>query len=148
EQEPNAYGARELRAVAGGCAFAAQGIGGGSGTGLEIWVSDGTPAGTNIVDLIPGSDGSNPTDLTVVGNTIFFAAYESQVSGEVFMTDCTVAGTVQVSTSTRPFSRPVYLHEFNGLLAYCADDGVHGHELWVAAAAPGSEVLFAEFLPG
>src|SRR5690606_17842827 len=43
---------------------------------------------------------------------------------------------------------PVYLHEFNGLLAYCADDGVHGHELWVAAAAPGSEVLFAEFLPG
>jgi ELWxxDGT repeat protein len=43
--------------------------------GVELWVSDGTTAGTQLVqDLNPGSDGSYPRNLTVVDNELFFTA--------------------------------------------------------------------------
>ena len=41
--------------------------------GIELWKSDGTASGTMMVkDLSPGSDGSNPSFLKPVGNTIYF----------------------------------------------------------------------------
>lgn len=144
ELEDSRYGTRELTAAGSRVVFVAQGI----GTGLEPWVSDGTAAGTGIVDLIPGSDGSNPSELTVVGNQVFFAAYEAFITGEIFVSDGTVVGTVQVTSSTRQFSRPLHLNAVGNQLAYGADDGVNGFELWTTSATPGSETLFADLVPG
>ena len=42
-------------------------------TGAELWFSDGTSGGTNVVDLRPGSEGSQPTLLTRVGNRVVMA---------------------------------------------------------------------------
>ncbi len=43
--------------------------------GAELWVSDGTSAGTRLyTDLYPGTKGSDPQDLTVAGNKLFFSA--------------------------------------------------------------------------
>ncbi|HZY84412.1 MAG TPA: ELWxxDGT repeat protein, partial [Gemmataceae bacterium] len=43
--------------------------------GEELWSSNGTAAGTHLVqDINPGSAGSAPSQLTVVGDTLFFAA--------------------------------------------------------------------------
>src|SRR6516164_6031001 len=48
--------------------------------GTELWKSDGTAAGTQLVkDINPGQtngipNSSNPSDLTVAGNTVFFLA--------------------------------------------------------------------------
>ena len=53
-QESNWYGPRELTVAGSRVVWTAP----GQNTGLEIWVSDGTAAGTAMVDLIPGSGNS------------------------------------------------------------------------------------------
>ena len=46
--------------------------------GEELWKSDGTSAGTVMVaDLVPGSGGSAPQQLTAVGNKLSFVAQDS-----------------------------------------------------------------------
>ena len=43
--------------------------------GEELWKSDGTYPGTVLVkDILPGSSGSVPHDLTNVDGTLFFSA--------------------------------------------------------------------------
>ena len=43
--------------------------------GIELWKSDGTPAGTVLVkDINPGAAGSYPEHLTNVNGTLFFTA--------------------------------------------------------------------------
>ena len=43
--------------------------------GSELWRSDGTRAGTELVlDINPGSASSNPAELIVVGNRLYFTA--------------------------------------------------------------------------
>ena len=42
-------------------------------SGNELWTTDGTRVGTKqVADLNPGTGSSNPTDLTAVGNNLFF----------------------------------------------------------------------------
>ncbi|MBL7938590.1 MAG: hypothetical protein JNL43_04445 [Flavobacteriales bacterium] len=46
-----------------------------SGTDMELWVTDGTAAGTVLVkDIFPGTGGSDPQNLQVVGNRLYFTA--------------------------------------------------------------------------
>ncbi|HXT51901.1 MAG TPA: ELWxxDGT repeat protein [Thermoanaerobaculia bacterium] len=50
-----------------------------AGSGDELWQSDGSEAGTlQIADLLPGPDGSYPTNLAVAGSTLFFAATDAE----------------------------------------------------------------------
>jgi ELWxxDGT repeat protein len=43
--------------------------------GAELWKSDGTPAGTVMVqDIAPGAANSNPAGLAVAGDLVFFGA--------------------------------------------------------------------------
>jgi ELWxxDGT repeat protein len=43
--------------------------------GEELWVTDGTRAGTTLLkDVLPGSDSSFPTDFTLSGGLLFFTA--------------------------------------------------------------------------
>ena len=75
-------------------------------TGDELWISDGTVNGTVMVKDIAPIGGSNPfhtgtsvtPDPAVIGNTVFFMAYESNINGyELWKSDGTEAGTVLVS---------------------------------------------------
>ena len=58
--------------------------------GRELWVTDGTTAGTQLVeDLRPDSNndyafGSNPYNLTVVGDELFFRADNDETGTELF----------------------------------------------------------------
>ena len=47
----------------------------------ELYVSDGTPDGTNLVKDLSGLTSSNPKNLTLAGNTLFFTA--TAENGEV-----------------------------------------------------------------
>jgi ELWxxDGT repeat protein len=73
-------------------AFTAKGA-----NGTELWVTDGTAKGTVEIDLNKGTESSNPTDLTRIGNQIYFAAqYKTATTDygvEPIVTDGTVAGT-------------------------------------------------------
>lgn len=53
--------------------------------GRELWRSDGTSAGTVLLqDLAPGLQDANPTELTVSGANLFFAADNGSVGVELW----------------------------------------------------------------
>lgn len=52
-------------------------------TDCELWRSDGTPTGTEVIDLIPGPQSSYPTQLTRVGQRLFFAADDINLGREL-----------------------------------------------------------------
>jgi ELWxxDGT repeat protein len=73
-----------------------------AGAGLELWKTDGTPQGTvQVIDLEPGSEGSEPENLTRVGDLLYFTAKTSLRGRELWRTDGTAAGT-QLCTDINP----------------------------------------------
>jgi len=66
-------------------------------TGLELWSSDGTTAGTTLVkDIAQGGQASDPAGLTAAGNLLYFTAYTDAVGRELWKSDGTEAGTLLV----------------------------------------------------
>jgi len=69
-------------------------------SGRELWVTDGTAAGTSpVLDINPGPGSSDPGYLYVVGNTLYFSADDGFVGQELWSitansapTDITVFG--------------------------------------------------------
>ncbi len=65
--------------------------------GTEIWASDGTTAGTNILfDIVPGAGSSNPNYLTVIDDVVYFQATSTN---EIWRTDGTSGGTYTMISS-------------------------------------------------
>ena len=55
-------------------------------SGIELWKSDGTEAGTvRVKDIYPGSGSSAPNYLTDVNGTLFFSAYTPLFGQEVWI---------------------------------------------------------------
>lgn len=69
-------------------------------TGLELWKTDGTAAGTALVKDIHPTDWSIPSGLTPLGGTLLFSAADVDVppfrNRELWKSDGTAAGTVQI----------------------------------------------------
>ncbi|MBK6995108.1 MAG: hypothetical protein IPH31_09325 [Lewinellaceae bacterium] len=65
--------------------------------GRELWKSDGTQAGTEMVkDIASGEEDSTPENFCDVNGTVFFTATTPQSGTELWKTDGTPAGTVIV----------------------------------------------------
>lgn len=65
--------------------------------GRELWVSDGTPAGTVMVmDINPGGASSSPQDFTLVGPYLYFSAETAAAGRELWriLVDARVSSTV------------------------------------------------------
>jgi ELWxxDGT repeat protein len=119
--------------------------------GEELWVSDGTPAGTVLVkDIYPGGNPSSPGNLTSFNDTIFFTADDGTHGTELWKTDGTAAGTVlakDVYPGGNP-SSPKHLTSFNDTLFFIADDGIHGRELWGSDGTETGTLLLKDLVPG
>lgn len=56
-----------------------------SNTGQELWHSDGTPVGTNLVsDIFEGPGNANICEMKVIGNKLYFSANRIDVGQEPF----------------------------------------------------------------
>jgi ELWxxDGT repeat protein len=68
-------------------------------TGDELWVTDGTAAGTSrVVDILGGSRGSNPDAITALGGgRAVFRADDGSTGQELWITDGTAAGTSRLA---------------------------------------------------
>src|SRR5215472_9379010 len=66
--------------------------------GNELWVTDGTTAGTSmLLDINPGYASSNPSDIVSLGNgKALFSASNGTTGYELWITDGTAAGTYMV----------------------------------------------------
>ena len=117
--------------------------------GQELWRSDGTELGTELVkDINPGITSANPRRLTTSGNTLFFAANDGVDGQELWHSDGTNTGTVLVkdiiagSASTDLW----HLTAFANGLAFFVDDGIHGRELWYSDGSTAN--LVKDINPG
>jgi len=117
-------------------------------TGYELWKSDGTESGTQLIKEInpAGDDGSSryggsfPQEFTSLGGKVFFTANDGVTGDELWKTDGTPEGTVLVA-DIGDDSFPRLLTAAGGKLFFTATDGFHGYELWKLAAPPGDTNL-------
>ena len=66
-------------------------------SGVELWKSDGTAAGTVLVkDIAPGAASSTPAELASVGGVLLFAADDGTNGVEPWTSDGTGAGTTLI----------------------------------------------------
>lgn len=123
-------------------------------TGTELWVSDGTQAGTMLLkDIWPGRGSSYPGGFTAVGSQLFFFANDSVHGEELWITDGTGAGTHMVADiwsgpgSGLAYFTPCFT-SFNGKLYFGADDSIHGEELWVSDGTQAGTSMIKDIWPG
>src|SRR5690606_38071014 len=107
--------------------------------GAELWVTDGTSAGTVLLkDTFPGSSSGSPSELVALGPFVLFRANSGttgQATGlELWRTDGTAAGTVEILDIQKGVghSSPTGLVVLDGKVLFRADDGKNGSELWVS----------------
>ena len=113
--------------------------------GRELWVTDGTAEGTQLlVDLNPSmssygySYSSNPSNLVEFNGKLYFSANDGEHGNELWATDGTVEGTQLVadirpgtsSYGNRYSSNPDNLTVVGNELFFAADNGDTGAELF------------------
>jgi ELWxxDGT repeat protein len=131
--------------------------------GRELFVSDGTAEGTQLLaDLRPGEGsygyiyGSSPDNLVEFNDKLYFAADDGENGRELFVSDGTAEGT-QLLADLRPGessygyiygSSPDNLVEFNDKLYFTANNGESGNELFVSDGTAEGTQLVADIRPG
>lgn len=105
-------------------------------SGLELWKSDGTTAGTvRVKDINAGSAGSgtqlSPPQVANIGGTLYFSARDSSTGYELWKSDGTEAGTVLVKNirTGAAHSYPRNFTEVGGTIFFAAIDATTGIEL-------------------
>jgi ELWxxDGT repeat protein len=143
--------------------------------GRELWISDGTEAGTYLLaDLWPGTynpypgsgdmpGSSSPVNFTELGDgRALFTATDRDRGTELWITDGTADGTRIVADLWRGTSIPYpgadptaassspgnILALGDGRALFAADDGVHGRELWITDGTEAGTYLLADLWEG
>ncbi len=109
----------------------------------ELWVSDGTAAGTQLLldidrePFFPSFDNpgiSSPANLTAAGDLLFFTVPSTSKGTELWVSDGTTEGTqiFQDINLGSDSSDPSDLRVVGDQLFFTADNGTTGRELWVA----------------
>jgi ELWxxDGT repeat protein len=104
-------------------------------SGYELWVSDGTVGGTELVrDIYPGVNGSEPSNLVVCNNLLYFSANDRTNGNELWVSNGSEGGTLLVKDIRvgEESSSPSSLVVYGDRLYFSADDGTNGPELWVS----------------
>jgi ELWxxDGT repeat protein len=117
-------------------------------SGDELWVTDGTLAGTRELDLVPGSSGSQPNFLTPFGDRLVFLANTSVFGApRLWVSDGTGAGTAPVTDAVQP-AGALTVHQ--GLLYFLGTDESNGsnRQLWRSDGTAAGTVRLPDLLPG
>lgn len=129
------------------------------GHGVELWAvpvtQAGVPSSPVLIEIEPGSAGSFPkpfskdwnnTTFPVIGNKVYFSAYDSAGGIELWESDGTMAGTVRTADGIPgpDGSAPTELVVWGSRLVYSAVDALHGREVWVSDPATGEAHMIAD----
>jgi ELWxxDGT repeat protein len=130
---------------------------------VELWRSDGSPAGTGLLADIGAAPGGSLVSRFVVsadGSQAWFAAFSSATGYELWRTNGTIPGTSPVidllpgATSglvsdgfSTPLSAPDRALSFGERLLFIGNDG-SGEEPWISDGSAAGTVRLADTLPG
>ncbi len=119
--------------------------------GQELWVSDGTAAGTRVLDLCPGACGSYPHGFGRVGGLALFGAYGEAEELALWLSD----GTAEGSRVLRPLCercsvgvRALGTLGSRFLFSASASDGEHGAEPWASDGTAAGTRMLRDVMPG
>ncbi len=119
--------------------------------GAELWVTDGTFAGTGLLrDIYAGAFPSTPRHLTRLGDRIFFAAEDEEHGLELWATDGTAPATALVKDVApgAASSIPDDLVVRDGLLYFSAWTPNYGREAWRSDGTASGTVRITDIAPG
>lgn len=121
------------------------------GSGQELWKSDGTADGTQLVkEIRAGSNGSAINSLTDVNGILYFVANNGGNGRELWKSDGTTSGTVLVKDiyPRTGNSNPAYLTNVGGTLFFSANNGVDGFELWKSDGTANGTIMVKDLKIG
>lgn len=109
-------------------------------TGIELWRSDGTNAGTRLAaDLLPGPDGASPHWFVALDESRFvFAANRG-----LWVSDGMPAGTNRLTTEL-----PTSLVRLGNRAFFNQFQAATGSELWQTDGTAGGTTLVVDLIPG
>ncbi len=120
-------------------------------TGQELYVSDGTAAGTTLVkDILPGSGSSGPAEFTVLGDKVLFRAQDATNGSELWISDGTATGTTLLKDIVPEggSSSPAGFTVLGDKVLFSASDATNGQELWISDGTAAGTQLVKDILPG
>ena len=129
--------------------------------GRELWKTDGTEAGTQMVHNFNGQqDSMNVADIFLAGNTVFFGVDDGEHGRELWKTDGTESGTELVrdinsktgcnvrGQENKPCeSYPRFVEAVGNTIYFTADDGTTGFELWKSDGTENGTVQVKDVNP-
>ena len=122
--------------------------------GQELWVTDGTEAGTMMLkDINPGEAWSQPSFSywALVGREVLFTAVDGTHGNEPWITDGTAEGT-RLLKDINPGDANSFISFITGIgggrALFTATDGTHGRELWSTDGTEAGTVLLRDIFPG
>ena len=122
-----------------------------AGFGTELWITDGTAAGTAMVADINPAGSSSPANFTVVDGVAYFTATDGVTGVELWRSEAgAAAGTTQV-TDLRPgpaSSSPSTLTRVGGRLFFTATNGVTPVTLWSTDGTADGTVQITDVATG
>jgi ELWxxDGT repeat protein len=123
--------------------------------GEELWRTDGSPAGTELVaDLCPGRCSSRPRHLAAAGGRLLLSAEVGLLGREPWASDGTRAGTVALgdlcpgSCSSVVESAGLWPAALGDSILFAARDPAAGAELWRTDGTPAGTARLADLWAG
>ena len=122
--------------------------------GEELWVTDGTAAGTNLVkDLLAGGNSSSPKNLVILNDKLFFTAFDTTLGRQLWVSDGTEEGTqmLQNPASQSGYGTTGELTVMGGKLYFYGKYGINsasGVELWTSDGTDSGTVLLKDIKLG
>lgn len=100
----------------------------------QLWVSDGSTAGTSKLKNIEVS----PANYAVLNNKVYFAGDSSLYNDQLWQTDGTPGGTTLVKTINPSGAADINaMFSYGGNIYFRANDGTHQGQLWISDGTPG-----------
>lgn len=138
----NSSNPSNLVEVNGECYFFAD-----DGTGVTLWRSNGTDAGTFKVPLTGGATVDVAAGLVNANNLLFFTANDATHGNELWISDGTTAGVIDLNAGTNS-SNPTNFVSVNGECFFSAAGATTGAELWKSNGTVSGTVLVKDIFPG
>ncbi len=121
----------------------------GTSQDRELWVSDGTTAGTHVINDKPYTQSAAYPLASINSGQILFNYNDSLTGNELWVSNGTTAGTVMIKDINPTGSSNIYNGiVYNGKYYFAANNDTNGNELWVTDGTTAGTTMLLDIVPG